>query len=619
MNDYDEDDHYYNDISEDDSIHDEDYGLLGKAFTIKSKLEEATIDIHQKIISKIHPQMLNSALFTICQPYPYKKIKYKRLITNTLMNTINNVNNEYEMNCRCSVIDSVSKNWILCTNINCTASYHEECPETVDQYCVKCTLNMQREDKRFNIYTNDNENILFKLSFNAIDLLQCILQFVSFLDYTNLKMTSKILYNRLICSKARFGLYSIDIGSSGLCNLITIIKAVRYWKNCIKHITIEIPSRQFINILTNIPKLKKLISIQIKGERKTNTNVMKFISNIKMYYHNNLEKIELNEIYIKYQDVISQEFWNILGIKTSHLIINDMNIINYDQYEDILNNIENIKNQVNPKHFNRIKILGLRNIKPHTMMYLILYFCQQNVQKLTIDFNPFFNQEPAQFIPRKIQYQFNNLKSIHIYSYCFYKKFYHLFKSCLNSLECIHIYDHNEDDFFDDSDGNVHHHETGYWFLENKKKTENKECLIHLLLTSAPKLQSIKIDIRLQSHVFDAFCRKIYENKNNIKEKLPEITLCVSQSLYSLNTPNVDCYKWIVDGVKLLNSCIWNIIIHFECMPELFYNFTQKLQDIIINEIKLNNNNNKQNYFIKFQYYKDDEIVPYTLLRVFRN
>ena len=50
---------------EDDLIDDEDYALLAKALIIKSKLQEATIDIHQEIIRKIQPSIINSALFTI--------------------------------------------------------------------------------------------------------------------------------------------------------------------------------------------------------------------------------------------------------------------------------------------------------------------------------------------------------------------------------------------------------------------------------------------------------------------------------------------------------------------------------------------------------------------------
>ena len=134
-----------------------------------------------------------------------------------------------------------------------------KCNETINKYCVKCTLNMKREEKQFNIYTNINQNILFRLSFKAIVLLQCILQFLSFLDYTKLKMTCKILYNRLIDSKTRYGLYSIDITHYGMSTL-TIIKALKYWKNCIKHITIQLfwKTKSINQLWKNFPKLKKI-------------------------------------------------------------------------------------------------------------------------------------------------------------------------------------------------------------------------------------------------------------------------------------------------------------------------------------------------------------------------
>ena len=105
-----EEDHYYNHNYEDDLIDDEDYALLAKALIIKSKLQEATIDIHQEIIRKIQPSIINSALFTMCQPYSSKKIKYKRQITNAMFNTINNVNNQYEMNCKyCMIVLIINK------------------------------------------------------------------------------------------------------------------------------------------------------------------------------------------------------------------------------------------------------------------------------------------------------------------------------------------------------------------------------------------------------------------------------------------------------------------------------------------------------------------------------
>ena len=73
------------------------------------------------------------------------------------------------------------------------------------------------------------------------------------------------------------------------------------------------------------------------------------------------------------------------------------------------------------------------------------------------------------------------------------------------------------------------------------------------VINSAPKLQSIKIDVPLEYYIFIPFCQKIYENKNNI-QKITTITLCVSQSLDSKNITNINDYKWIVDGVKTIKS-----------------------------------------------------------------
>ena len=98
--------------------------------------------------------------------------------------------------------------------------------------------------------------------------------------------------------------------------------------------------------------------------------------------------------------------------------------------------------------------------------------------------------EPTAFIPTQIQYQFNNLKSIHIYSNCFYNKFKHLFASCLPSLQDIHISDLHVDDFDDDSDdipSRFLRQQIGLWrinlimtYIEGKKQKKT-QCLIHLL------------------------------------------------------------------------------------------------------------------------------------------
>ena len=603
-----EEDHYYNHNYEDDLIDDEDYALLAKALIIKSKLQEATIDIHQEIIRKIQPSIINSALFTMCQPYPSKKIKYKRQITNTMFNTINNVNNQYEMNCKCPMIDLIINKRLKCTYLDCTASYHEQCNETSDEfkYCVKCTLNKQKEEQKFNNYTNINQNILFRLTFKALDVLQCIIQFLSFIDYTRLKMTSYILYTQLVCSKARYGVYSMDITQYGMTK-ISMIKALKYWKNCIKHLNIELFWITKIlqrRVWKNVRKLKQLNSISIQCERTKDDDLVSVITTFKKHlYPNNIEKIELKEIYLKYEDILSHEFWKSI-CPNKHLIINEMKIINCPD------NIQFFKKKLNQplNCLGNIRILHLRDIKPYTMMYLILYFCQQNLQELTIDF---FNKEPTRFIPTEIQYQFNNLKSIHIYNYCFYQKFNHLFKSCLPVLENIHFSDLHVDAFDDDD----------YYDYNKNKNNKKKACIIHLLLNSAPKLQTIKIDEELGICEFVPFCEKIYKCKNNnndnIVQKLPQITFCVCDNYYHLNEPpNIDSYKWIVDGVILLiNSFISNILVNFKCMEEGFYSYIEKLQDIIDNEINKDNN-----YFIKFTNYQDEmEIESYTVLRIFYN
>ena len=584
-------DYDFVDYSSDDSqfIDNEDYALLGKALTVKSKLEEATIETHQQIMQQMqqqHSDILNSALFTVCSPYATNKAKYKRECLNSIMNTIENVNNDYEMNCRCSVLDRINKKWNQCSTYNCKASYHEKCIETIDNYCVKCTLNLKRQHIKSTYYIKRDQNILFRLTFTALDLLQCVIQFLSFLDYTKFKITSKILYRKLVCSTARYGVYSIDISDYVLRHTTNCVKILKYWQKCVKHITVPLYRQHLDHIWKLFPKLKKVISLSINGQRGNYDKVIKQI----MYgigaviTWKNIEKIQFKLISINYEHVLSNQFWNILSSSSiSQLTINDLNIPNYPQYEDILHNIDNLKKQIHQKRFSLIKCLALRNLRPYTMMYLLLHFCQENLQKLTIDFNPFYNTEPSLFIPpTKISYQFNNLKFIRIYSYCSYKKFTHLFKSSLKSLEYIHICDNHEDDFDDnDSDGLVSYPGTGNWFMDEKQK---HKCLIHLLLTTAPKLHTIKIDVPMLNDEFLQFCNKINENKKNIK-KLREIRLCIYENIPSVNE---DDYKWLIQGVKLLilsfaDSPVWNIIIELQVNPTVFQDFKQELKEQIVN------------------------------------
>ena len=361
------------------------------------------------------------------------------------------------------------------------------------------------------------------------------------------------------------------------------------------------------------------------------------------------------DIAIPYDDALSHCVWNALLslTQTSHLIIKNMQIknnqTNSDDEEELItqnNKLWMMYNDKNKKtqqpidiHFDKIEILDLGNIKPYTMMYLILLFSQKKLKHVTIDFNPVLNGESSTCVPKRISesFQFNNLISITTYSNCCYAKFSWLFRNSLKTLKHVH--------FGDNNNGEIDVESALPWFLSVDF------CVIDLLLTSAPELHSLMIDIDMNTVELEHFCKKIDAHKHPklceigiklcVYEEIEEIPNCNSKTKLIDNKVTIAHYQSILHNIRLLISNFkhlnawvlridfgWNF--HFfmkdwcdqneelEKPDFLFWEFTNEMNLIIRSEIRRMYPSKIIDYDIEFEEYHVVD-APNPLLRIFFN
>ena len=574
-----------------------DYALLCDALKIKSNLEQASIEEYNQIIQQIPKQIIISSLFQTCQPYPTKNNSYKRSTLNNITHTINTVNNEYQMICNCSKSINSAEKLQLCnrTDGKCSAFYHQNCPQCENGLCVKCTLQKKRKMKQTVKFlnNNNNNNIIFDLISHCIDTLQCITIFLTFRDYTFLKITCSLLYQHLVHSSARFGLYSIIELSPYKVRWLSQAKAAfNHFCNYIQHLDVTLHSY-------NSPcwdfygkkKLKKVISITIFGENRSWTHLDKKLTNRlnKFIDYQNLEKIELGEIRIPFDHIMSYNFWAnslLSSRKISHIELFDITISKITD-EKLQHNFMSNNNHYKDKFhklcllFHSVKCLKLCNIKPFKMMYYLLLIFEKTISTLSIDFYPNYNLEPLQYYiasPKKLSYSFQNLISLELYSHFLnYEKFKTMFCSCLKHLKHIHIRCHPEEllKLIDDP--------TDY---NDTKTTQPKshESDIHLLLLfEAPSLISMQLDAPMTNEQFAILSQHIHQKKHTVLQSI-KIQLYLFDYLHSphllKNDQNEDDednnyyvtnYYCILQNIKLLIMSFrnyklnqqWNITIDF--------------------------------------------------------
>ena len=208
------------------------------------------ISLHQEMQKRTPGKIYNSAIFQYCQPSKVveESEKKKKQTVELMLNELETITNEHQMNCNCIFINSVKEEQKRCSNRKCKAVYHQNCPQSQNDLCVKCTLTIQRNNSIIN-NNNYDDNILYRLIFKAHVLIQCVVRFLSFTEYTLLRITSKILYQETTNGKARSGVHSFDICEfDGLVyNFLSniekkkkILQILYYFKKSLRNVTIKL-------------------------------------------------------------------------------------------------------------------------------------------------------------------------------------------------------------------------------------------------------------------------------------------------------------------------------------------------------------------------------------------